>query len=233
VIVNGAGLESWLDRLLQNSGGKKAVASAITGMEPQLIYGTTPLGGTSLKGDREQPNPHLWLDPVLARQMVTNILSALERADPSHASDYQSNAFHYASELEKLDQDFHSTLAPFHGTPMVTLHDAFPYLARRYGLRLVGVLEQVPDVDPSAKYLQAFQRAIQKEHVRTLFTETHDSSRLAIQLAKDLHLRLAELDTLETGPLRKDAYDLAMRRNLKTLAENLTPPSHADQSKAQ
>ena len=42
-----------------------------------------------------------------------------------------------------------------------------------------------------------------------------------MQLAEDLNLKVAELDTLETGPLRKDTYELVMRRNLKTLVENL------------
>jgi zinc transport system substrate-binding protein len=226
VIVNGCGVESWLDRLLQNGGGKKTVVAATAGMEQELIYGTTPLGGGPASRHSSQPNPHVWLDPVLAQQMVTNILLALQHADPAHAAEYATNAAAFASQLQNLNKDFQKTLGSLQGAPMVTLHDAFPYLARRYNLRLVGVLEEVPDVDPSAKYLQAFQRIIRKERIGALFVEKEPSSRLAVQLAGDLKLKLAELDTMETGPLRKDAYELSMRRNLKTLSENLFTPSH-------
>src|SRR4051812_42370141 len=229
IVVNGAGMETWLHRLLQNSGSHHAVAVATSGMEEQFIHGSPSLG-SSAQRDGEQVNPHLWLDPVLARQIVTNILQALEKADPAQASAYRANAAKYIGELEKLDREFQTTLAAFQEVPFVTLHDAFPYLARRYRLRLTGVLEQVPDVDPSAKYLHAFQGVIRQEKVRVLFTEKGDSSRLARQLAKDLDLKLADLDTLETGPIRKDAYELAMQRNLKTLAENLTSPTHAHPS---
>src|SRR4051812_14111496 len=111
IVVNGAGMETWLDRLLQNSGSHKTVTVATSGMEGQFIHGRTPLGASAQRNG-EQVNPHVWLDPVLARQMVTNILQALERADPAQGSAYRANASKYIGQLDKLDGDFQTTLAP-------------------------------------------------------------------------------------------------------------------------
>jgi zinc/manganese transport system substrate-binding protein len=232
VIQNGAGMDMWLERLLQRSGKDKRVVVATAGMENSFIFGVTPLENfsASRKEPNGAPNPHVWLDPVLARQMVTNILQAFINADPDHRKEYESNAGEFLATLTKLDQDFQERLAPERGKPLVTLHDAFPYLARRYGLKLAGVLEQVPDVDPSARYLQAFQEVIRKESIPVLFVEPQYSSRLVRQMAADMNLKVAELDTLETGPLKKETYEKVMRRNLETLATSLASASHASET---
>ena len=232
LVLNGGGLDSWLNPLLEGTRATTIVIKAIDGTDSELIRQPPSLEGfstpSSVKG---QPNPHIWLDPLLAQAIVTNILHALQKADPTHSAEYATNAKAYVSVLDKLNQDFQKTLAPFRGVPMVTLHDAFPYLARRYGLRLAGVLEQVPDVDPSAKYLRAFQQLIRREQIEVFFLETQAASRLALQLSSDLHLRVARLDTIETGALRKETYELAMRQNLKTLSESLSL-SHAPKPEA-
>lgn len=232
VIANGLQLEEWLQRLLRSSGKEKQVVEASAGLEAQLIFGTTPLKGGAQTRPRTEaaPNPHVWLDPVLARQMVTNILDAFVKADPAHQAQYKSNAAKYLQALAKLDQDFEAGLAPMRGRAIVTLHDAFPYLTRRYGLELAGVLEQVPDVDPSARYLKAFQEVVRAEKIRVLFVEPHYSSRMVRQLGKDMNLRVAELDTLETGPLKADTYEKSMRQNLRTLIESLSPAAHASET---
>lgn len=233
IIANGLHLEEWLQRLLQSAGKEKKVVEASFGMESQLIYGTTQLKGHAEAGARTEaaPNPHVWLDPVLARQMVTNILNAFVKADPGHEAQYKANAAKYLETLSKLNRDFEAGLAPLRGQSIVTLHDAFPYLARRYGLHLAGVLEQVPDVDPSARYLKAFQEVVRAEKIPVLFVEPHYSSRMVRQVAKDMNLRVAELDTLETGPLKEDTYEKLMRQNLRTLTESLRPAAHASETK--
>jgi ABC-type Zn uptake system ZnuABC Zn-binding protein ZnuA len=103
----------------------------------------------------------------------------------------------------------------------VTFHDAFPYFLRRYDLHLVGVVEEVPDVDPSPRYLARLMRAIRASGVGVVFTEPQFNVALAKRLAEDLKLKLAELDVLETGPLTAGAYEDAMRTNLRVLNEQL------------
>ena len=144
-------------------------------------------------------NPHIWLDPRLARHAVTNILKALQQADPAHASGYATNATRYLGRLEQLDLELEQALAPLRGAAMVTYHDAFAYFARHYGLKVVGVIEPVPDIEPSLKHLAFVYRAARANQVQAIFTEPPTPSRLARQIGSDLHLPLAE-DWNPLGP---------------------------------
>jgi zinc/manganese transport system substrate-binding protein len=207
VVVNGLELEPWLKRALEAQAGdhRPAVVELAAGLDRDLIR-----RGTA-------PNPHVWLDPVLAAHAVTNVLLALQRSAPAHAARYALNARRYLGGLAQLDAQVQVALAPLKEEPFLTWHDAFPYFARRYGLRLAGVIEPIPDVEPSPRELSQVHRTIRAQGVRVIFTEPRSVSRWAQQIARDTGVALAELDTLETGPLSPTAYEDGMRRNLTTL----------------
>ena len=209
VIANGLGMEPWLDKVLEKSGPRRVVRCA-TGLE----------SGTDSTGVRA-PNPHVWLDPILACRMVTNILAALQQADPANASDYATNAAAFAQRLQKLDEELRAGLAALPSRAIITSHDAFPYLARRYGLQVVGVIEEVPEVDPSPAHLSALRATIQKHGVKALFVDAHEPGRRARRLGRDFGVSVGELDTLEAAPLTLSAYEEGMRRNLRALQQAL------------
>ena len=106
----------------------------------------------------------------------------------------------------------------------MTFHDAFPYFTRRYELELVGVIEEVPNVDPSPKYLAKLLEVIRRDQVKAIFTEPQFNPRLARRLAADLGIACAELDVLETGRLAPEFYEQGMRRNTDTLVRTLGKP---------
>ncbi len=220
VVVNGLHLESWLDRAIKSSEHPKTVVEAAVDLKPELIYGAPNLG-TGSGPVSGVANPHVWLDPKLAEYEVTNILEALSKADPANATGYARNAGEYVARLEKLDAELSAGLAPFKGRPMITFHDAFPYFARRYGLKVVGVVEQVPDVQPSPKYLSALNKVIRRDEVKVIFAERQSPMKLAEQIGRDYHVAVAQLDTLETGELKPDAYEDGMRNNLHVLEKYL------------
>ena len=210
VVVNGLQIEAWLGRVMSSQDHPKAIVELATGLDSELI-----------RGAANTSNPHIWLDPQLAKHGVTNILLALQKADPAHAVGYARNAREYLARLEKLDADLRAGLVPFHGQSIITFHDAFPYFARRYGLKVAGVIEKVPDVQPSPKYLSALKRVIERDQVKVIFTERQSSPKLAGQIGRDYHVAVAELDTLETGELKPEAYEAGMRANLGTLEKYL------------
>jgi zinc/manganese transport system substrate-binding protein len=171
--------------------------------------------------DGRTPNPHVWLDPILACGMVTNILVALQQADPANASGYATNAAAFAQRLQKLDEELRAGLATLRGRAIITSHDAFPYLARRYGLQVAGVIEEHPEVDPSPAHLSALRATIQKHGVKALFVDAHEHGRRARQLGRDFGVSVGKLDTLEQAPLTPSAYEEGMRRNLRALQQAL------------
>ncbi len=209
VIANGLGLEPWLGKVLEKSGPRRVVRCAA-----DLETGNDPPAGRA-------PNPHVWLDPILACRMVTNILVALQQADPANASGYATNAAAFAQRLQKLDEELRAGLATLPGRAIITSHDAFPYLARRYGLDVVGVIEEQPEVDPSPAHLSGLRATIQKHGVKVLFVDAHEHGRRARQLGRDFGVSVGRLDTLEGSPLTPSAYEEGMRRNLRALQQAL------------
>ena len=172
----------------------------------------------------DDANPHFWLDPALAAHAVTNILKALQAADPANAPRYSSNATAYVRRLHALDEEIKSALAPYRGRAIVTAHDAFPYFTRRYGLELAGVIQEVADVDPTPRHLKELRALVREKKVSVIFTETGGETRRARQLARDLGVKLAVLDPLESGDLAPGAYETGMRRNLESLKKAFHAP---------
>jgi ABC-type Zn uptake system ZnuABC Zn-binding protein ZnuA len=207
VIVNGMGLEPWLTKWTRS----------VPHAEQKLIV----ISATLDASQRIDANPHFWMDPRLACIAVSNIASALSRADPEHALSYTSNAVTYVRALQRLDADIRAALEGVTNRAIVTYHDAFPYFAHRYGLEIVGVVEQIPDVNPAPKYLAHLSRTIRARGVRAIFIAPNSASRLARQIAKDLRVELVELDTIEAGALTPEAYERAMRANLDALRRTL------------
>ncbi len=237
LVVNGLKLEEWLVRLVDRLPAKKrpVVVACSTGLEDRLIFSLsgTPHGGhehgkrtgskkseKSGHGER-MANPHIWLDPRLAMHAVSNITDALVALDKAGATKYRANGEAYRLVLGKLDEDLQAALKNVRGRAFVTLHDAFPYFVRRYELKLTGVLEEVPEVPPSPKYLSGLVKKMRSENVRVIFTEPGNTPSLARQLGVDMKLPVVELDTLETGPLDLKGYEKGMRRNVEVLIKHL------------
>jgi zinc/manganese transport system substrate-binding protein len=141
LIINGAGIEEWLGELIKKSGNKNLVvvdtSKGIKLVEsPEEIEighdHTHALDREHSHSHGDGANPHIWLDPVIAKKQAANIADALQKADPSNASAYAENGKVYEAKLATLDSDYRSTLAPLPNKNLVTFHDAFPYLAARY-----------------------------------------------------------------------------------------------------
>jgi zinc transport system substrate-binding protein len=220
IIFNGLEVEGVLEEKLRER-DKPATVDAAEGLDKRLITASHKQTSAS---NPTGANPHFWLDPTLGAHAVSNIIRALAKVDPAHAAAYQSNGIAYVQRLHMLDKEISTELAPFKGAPLVTQHDAFPYFARRYGLEIVGVIQMVPEVNPSPKYLSALQRTIRGKKVRVIFTEPNAASAHAERIAHDLKVKLAPLDPLESVELTASAYEDALRLNAKTLKGVLDAP---------
>lgn len=218
IVVNGLGveLETELDRLLKAEGKRQGKIQVSAGLGEQLIQSDEHVGH-----DHGSVNPHIWLDPVLAMYSVSNIVRGLQAADPANAQAYAANAEKFLARLTQLHRDLQTGLAFAKDMPIVTHHDAFAYFARRYQLRVVGVLEEVAEVSPSARHRAKLSRIIRSQKVPVIFAEPNSSLKQVRRLAEDLKIKVALLDTLESGEPRPQAYEDAMRANLKTIQTEL------------
>lgn len=222
LVTGGLGLEGWTEPKLRSLSGNpslRLVEAAHSLPAESLIQEAC---GHDHEHDHDSdaahahaPNPHFWLDPVLMTHAATNILKALQNAFPQSADAFARHAAEAIAGLNRLHADFTRDLNGA-STPFITYHNAFPYLARRYNLRLVGVVESGATDQPSARQLSDLGQLVRKENARVLFMDG-EPPRLARRLSSDLRLRLASLETLETGELGLEAYEKGMRRNLQTL----------------
>lgn len=227
LVFNGAGMEPWLDDLIQQA-AKKNLRKVDLSAGIELLKSQNALDGHAHHHDDDhhdhgEHNPHLWLDPVLAIRQVETLRDALIATDPTGADAYQRNAADYISKLRALDADFQSILGPLPSKKLVTFHDAFPYLAKRYGLETIGYLSRFPERDPAPAELAALIEGIRKHQVAVLFAETGYEPALLQRVAKDSGAKVSTLDTLEVGELGPDAYLNGMRKNLEALRAAFAP----------
>ena len=222
LIINGAGIEEWLGELIKKSGNKNlVVVDTSNGIKLVESPEEIEIGHShSHAHDHDHgdgANPHIWLDPVIAKKQAANIMAALQKADPANASAYAQNGKVYEAKLSALDSDYRSTLAPLPNKNLVTFHDAFPYLAARYKLNYVGAISEFPEKDPTPKQLAALVDKIRSLKVGVLFAENGYAPGLLKKIAGETGAKVSELDTLEVGQGTPTAYLDRMGANLESL----------------
>jgi ABC-type Zn uptake system ZnuABC Zn-binding protein ZnuA len=209
VIVNGLGLEAALqDVIKENTPSSTPIIELSQGL--------------SVTNDDQSANPHLWLDVQNAIAYVERIRNALVEIDPAGADAYRANADSYLAELRALDAEVAAAIdsIPSDRRKLVTFHDAFPYLAQRYGLEVVGVVVASPGKEPSAKEVADLVEAIAAEDVPAVFKEPQFNASILELAADDAGV---EICTLYSGALDKkvDTYVKLMRFDAKELARCL------------
>lgn len=216
IVFNGAGMEPWLDDLIKQA-AKKNLTKVDLSTGIKFIENTTALDEDHGQYNNGEHNPHFWLDPILAIQQSEAIRDALISADPAGTETYRNNAADYIAKLRALDAAFQEILGPLPSKKLVTFHDAFPYLAKRYGLDYIGFISQFPERDPAPAELAALIDRIRASDVKILFAETGYEPALLQRVATETGAKVSTLDTLEVGELGPDAYLNGMRKNLETL----------------
>lgn len=209
LVVNGAGMESFLDKVIKQQPELKIV-------EASRGIPLIPLASNKLEG-----NPHIWVSVSGAIQEVKNIAEQLSDLDPANAETYQVNAVEYVKKLELLREEMHQELAGFSNSSIVTFHEAFPYFAREFNLKVVAVIEYEPGSEPSAAELAEAIQTVRKTNTKAIFTEPQYPTRAAEAIARETGVPVCVLDPAVTGPYELDAYLDIMRKNLKTLKEVL------------
>ena len=170
-------------------------------------------------------DPHIWLDPVRMERIVRTVQAELTKLDPKGRAVYARNARWFLAQLAALDTRFSQGLANCARKVVVTGHEAFGYLAARYGLRQEGVAGLSPDAEPDAKRLGQLADLVKRLGVTVVFTEDLVSPRIADTLAREAGVKTETLNPLEgltDGELARGAtYLTVMDQNLAKLRSAL------------
>ena len=211
LVVNGAGLESWLDDAVSASGFDGVLIDASTGIE---LYGTDDHDhdhaadagdehASDEHADEEHAdeasgheghdhgagNPHIWTDPALAAHMVETIASGLAEVPGIDAASVEANEQTYVAKLDALDAWIRENVetVPAAQRLLVTNHDAFTYFIDAYGLTFVGsVIPSFDDnAEPSAAEIDALVERIRATGVQAVFSEASISPKAAATIARE------------------------------------------------
>ena len=229
LVKNGLDMEEFLESTVKNAqNADLREIDASDGIETLEESPAVKPGGEAADHDHDHEeeqagghthaggNPHVWLDPVRAQQQVENIRDGLIAADPTNKATYQANAAAYIKQLSELDSEFQQTMQQYPNCTFVTFHDAYHYLADRYQLKQVAVVE-IPEDQLAPGDIQKTINTVKKYDVKALFGEPGTDNQLLKSLSQDLNLTLRPLDPLEGGPLEPQHYFTAMRTNLQNL----------------
>jgi len=175
--------------------------------------------GEQSADDANTRDPHFWLDPTRLETVATAVATRLAALDPTDAAEFTSNAAALASDLGRLDSEYSAGLAACSNTVIVTSHNAFGYLAQRYGLTQLGITGLTPEDEPSPSDLAAVTDFVEAHHVTTIYYETLVSPAIADTVASETGAKTAVLDPIEglSGTSQGDDYFAIMRANLANL----------------
>lgn len=193
------------------------------GFQPQIeravpdARGEVVVGAASIEGD----DPHVWLDPLIFAEMTDRVAEGYARADEGRADAYRTRAEALRARLQTLHERYEATLTNCRLETILVTHDAFRYLADRYGLEQVGLAGVSPEGEPTAESLVHADELVREGDVEAIFyEETEEGRRIAQTVGDDLGIPALPLATLESRPARGN-YVTVMQANLDSLAQGL------------
>ncbi len=171
--------------------------------------------------DEDAVDPHFWLDPVRLATVGDALAERMTQLDPDGATTYEENAAALRADLEELDVEMQDGLANCATDTLVTAHDAFGYLADRYGFEVVGISGLSPSQEPDPAQLAEIATLVRDLGITTVYTETLVDPAVAETVAEEAGARTAVLDPIEglTEESGGEDYLQVMRANLATLQE--------------
>jgi len=225
VFVNGAGLEEFLDNLIESAGAQDKVIQVSDGIDFLALEAQAD----EHEDDHDGVNPHTWTDPQNVMVWVQNVEQGLSSIDPKNAGTYHANAQAYQAELESLENWIREQVAliPSENRKLVTDHKLFGYFAEEYGFEQVGAL--IPGystlAEPTAQELAEIEDAIRELDVKAIFVGNTINPTLAERVSEDTGIQLVFVYTgsLSDSGGEAGTYIEYMRYNTNAFVDALTP----------
>lgn len=249
LVINGLGLETFVDNAIDTSGFAGVIVDASTGIIWEESVESTPEDqAAEAEADahaedadshahdehahdehaHDGENPHIWTSPVMAAQMVAAISEGLIAAEPDSAATFEANATAYDERLLVLDEWIAENFAqvPASERLFVSGHNSLDYYLQRYGIEFIGsILPSFEDnAEPSVAEIDALVTAIRDSGAQAIFVESTLSPKIADRIAKDSGATLVSesviyADSLGAEGTDADSYIAATIHNTRTILE--------------
>jgi zinc transport system substrate-binding protein len=189
-VMNGAGLEFWMDKLLEAN--------------KKMVLLDSSQGIALLQERKNEIDPHVWISLRNAGVQVNNICSGLIEVDSQNRDHYIKNRDAYLETLKALDEELNRTFAGKKNKIFIVHHPAWTYFARDYDLSQVPLMEN--EKEPGPKYLGEVIDLARKNNITTIFVEPEYNPKAAEVIAREMNTSIVTLDPLAKNYLENMAY---------------------------
>jgi zinc transport system substrate-binding protein len=199
-VQNGAGLEFWMDRILQ--------------VNEEMTIIDSSKGIDFIRESPEEIDPHIWISLRNAAVQVKNICDGLIEVDPANKEYYLQNKDSYLQNLRTIDAEFNNTFGSKEKRIFIVHHPAWTYFARDYELEQVPLMEN--EKEPGPKYLGEVIELARKNNITTIFVEPQFNPKSAEVIAREMNASIVTIDPLSGNYLDN------MRNAGREIAQSLT-----------
>jgi zinc transport system substrate-binding protein len=189
-IMNGGGLEFWMDKVLQ--------------VNKNMLVVDSSRGVNLVNESGGETDPHIWISLRNAAIQVNNICSALIQVDPANKDYYGKNRDDYLQKLKTLDEELNRTFAAKSSRIFIVYHPAWTYFARDYNLDQIPILEN--EKEPGPKYLGSIIDLARRNNITVIFVEPQYNPKSAEVIAQEIKARVVALDPLGQNYLENMRY---------------------------
>ncbi|MCR4611588.1 MAG: metal ABC transporter substrate-binding protein [Lachnospiraceae bacterium] len=194
-VINGGGMEEFLEDVVERYPNLKVV-DASKGIEI------------------EEGNAHIWMSVNNYIKQVENIAKGLSEKDGANSKTYTDNAAKYIEKLKGLSEQVDESMK---GKKVMLLSEAYEYLAKDFGMEVVGVLDLDEEKDVSANELAETIDKIKNNGVGLILAEKEHGEKMAESIMQQVDVKTLYLDTIVSGEYDKDAYLNRMNSNITML----------------
>ena len=215
-------LESWTKNIARNLDGHKVqLLEAAKDLEMDRVTGMEDLEVIPGMDEASLNDPHTWMDPIEAGREVQLIADALSQIDPANEPTYQANAQQFIKRAEALVADYQPLFNALQQKTFVTQHTAFSYLAKRFGLKQLGISGISNDQEPTAQQLAEVKEFVETYQVKTIFVEPNDNDAAARMIASYTGAGVELLSPLEADPQNNQSFLDNLTTNIDHLYQTL------------
>ena len=207
-VINGAGLESFLEKVYE----KEDLYVIDASEDVELIQSKY----------EDKPNEHTWLSISNAILQVDKIATKLAEIDKDNADKYIENKNAYIERLKKLRNELRESLYDVNkDIKIVTTHDAFAYFANDFDIEIIDVIEREEGQSPTQKEIKDIINNIKENDVCGIFIEPDYSNKLAQTIADESNVKVYTLDSVTNGDGDIYDYENKMKQNIETIRESI------------
>jgi zinc transport system substrate-binding protein len=223
VFYLGAGFQPDVEKAIGDLPPATVTSDLLSAPGVSLLDAPPAMGKESLKGGKD---PHVWLDPVLMKQLAASIEKTLAGAATQNAATFATNLEALERDLDALDTTLKKDLTGCRNKAVVTSHAAFQYLTHRYGLTQLPIAGISPEDEPTATTLRQIAQTAAAAGVTTVFFEDALSADLSRTVANEIGAEIDLLSALEFDPSESidgaQNYLSVMTANSARLGKGLT-----------